>query len=152
MCFVEIDIDRGSSIDSEEGRRFLDRIIANRDDEIRLGDRLMDIVSLREGRCPEILRKSLIDDSFPHLRGEKWDMIFRDKIGQIFRDLFPVCPCTDEDDRSFRSLDLSDEFREHFLIYDRTTDFLEMSRDILDSNILSRDILRELDRDDSRTL
>ncbi len=48
MRFIEIDIDRRSSIDSHKCRRLLDRIISDRNDEIRLSNRLMDIVSCRE--------------------------------------------------------------------------------------------------------
>lgn len=112
----------------------------------------MDIVTCRERSRPEIFRERLIDDSLPHLRSEKWNMILRDKCRQIFRDLLPVGSCSYENNRTLRFRDFAHKFCKHFFIYHGSTDLLHMSRDVFDIYLFTCDIFREFYGDDSWSL
>ncbi len=135
----------------EYARGLLNDVIPDSKNKIRLGDRLMQVVTGRECGGPEALRQPLVYHSLAHLRSEKWDIIPLDELREVFSDTFAIGSGPHQDHGAMSTLESNDNLGEHLVVYAGTPDFLRREDNGLGS-FVPGNVFRELDMYSSRTL
>src|SRR6202008_1740280 len=72
------------TVGPHEKGRFLNRVVANRQDQIGLGDGLVDIIAFRKSNRPYVKVSATRGSAFTHLRREEGNTQAMNKIGQRF--------------------------------------------------------------------
>gem|GEM_PF-5432124 len=98
---IKIDMNCLGTTFSDKVSRFFDGIIPHRENEIGFLNRSVDIVFVGECCGSDVLREIFSDDSFPHLRVEKRDIVLFYPCSQVLGNRLSICSCSNEYDRSF---------------------------------------------------